>query len=72
MKWMLQNVPEIKKAESEGRLCFGTIDSWLVHKLTGGKKYVTESTNASRTKLMNLNTLEWDKDMLNIFGINQE
>jgi glycerol kinase len=72
MKWMLQNIKQIKEAETKGKLWFGTIDSWLVHRLTGGKKYITEATNASRTMLMNLKTLKWDKRMMDIFEIKEE
>lgn len=69
---MLENVEEVKKAETDGRLCFGTIDSWLTYCLTGGKSYVTEATNASRTNLMNLETLAWDPELLKLFDIKQE
>ena len=72
MRWMLNNSEEVRKAEAEGRLCFGTIDSWLVYCLTGGEKHITESTNASRTMAMNINTLEWDQSMLNTFDLKEE
>ena len=72
MRWMLDNCEEVKNAEAEERLCFGTIDSWLTYKLTGGEKHVTDSTNASRTMCMNLETLDWEQKMLNIFGIKRE
>ncbi len=52
-----------------GRLAFGTVDTWLIWKLTGGKVHVTDVTNASRTMLFNINTLSWDKDLLEIFNI---
>ena len=62
----------ILKAEASGNLCFGTIDSWLINWLTKGKEFVIDSTNASRTNLMNINTLEWDQEMLKTFNIKQE
>lgn len=72
MKWLLDNVKEVKDAEAKGRLCFGTIDSWLVYKLTGGKRHITEATNASRTQCMDINSLTWSQDMLDAFNIKQE
>lgn len=67
MKWILENVPEAKELAKQGRLRFGTVDSWLIYKLTGGNK--TDTSNASRTQLMNLERLDWDDDILRIFGI---
>jgi glycerol kinase len=60
MRWLLDNVPQVQSANESGNLCFGTIDSWLIFKLTKGVSYATDSSNASRTMLMNINTLEWD------------
>lgn len=72
MKWMLENSEEVKQAQDENRLCFGTIDSWLTYCLTGGKEYLTDATNASRTMLMDLETLDWDQSMLDTFGITRD
>ena len=66
--WLLNNVAVIKAAHTAGDLRVGTIDSWLTWKLTGGL-HITDVTNASRTMLMNLETLQWDSDLLGIFGI---
>lgn len=52
-----------------GNLCCGTVDSWLVWKLTGGKSFKTDYSNASRTELFNINTLEWDEDLCGLFGV---
>ena len=67
IKWLFDNVPEIQKLSDKNRLCIGTIDSFLAFKLTG--KFVTDTTNASRTMLFNINTLKWDDDLLNFFGV---
>lgn len=69
VKWMLDNVPGAKEKAGNGELCFGTIDSWLLWKLTNGKVHATDVTNASRTLLFNIHTLQWDDDLLKIFGI---
>lgn len=69
IRWLLDNVPNAKAQAKEGKLAFGTIDSLLVWKLTGGKSHVTDVSNASRTLLMNLKTLEWDRDLLKLFQI---
>lgn len=73
IKWLLENGPdELKKAALNENVCFGTIDSWLIWWLTGGTEggsFVTDVSNASRTMLMDLRTLEWDPDILDIFGI---
>ena len=63
--WILDNV-EVKEKEA---LCFGTIDTWLIFKLTGGKSYKTDYSNASRTQLFNIHTLKWDEKLCNLFGI---
>ncbi len=65
--WLLRNVEEVNKAKIENDLCFGTIDSWLLYKLTS--KHVTDVTNASRTLLMDLNTLQWLDDVINKLDI---
>ena len=72
MHWLLNNVPAVKDAVSSGRALMGTIDSWLVWNLSGGVSsgvHVTDVTNASRTLLMNLETLDWDDELLAIFAI---
>ncbi|MCB9040672.1 MAG: glycerol kinase GlpK [Lewinellaceae bacterium] len=69
VKWMLDNVPGAREQAEKGELCFGTIDSWLIWKLTGGKVHVTDYTNASRTLLYNIKKLEWDKRLLEILGV---
>ena len=61
IKWILDNVPDARKKAEQGRLLFGTVDTWLVWKLTGGKVHVTDYTNASRTMLFNIETLKWDE-----------
>ncbi len=69
LKWLFDNVGPVKQASESKRLAVGTIDSWLIWNLTGRKAHVTDVTNASRTMLMNLNTLEWDPSLLEFFGI---
>ncbi|TFH27837.1 MAG: glycerol kinase GlpK [Bacteroidia bacterium] len=68
-RWMLENVPGAREKANEGRLALGTVDSWLIWKLTEGKVHVTDVTNASRTMLYNINTLRWDDELLELFGI---
>jgi glycerol kinase len=67
--WMLENVPGAREKAEAGELALGTVDSWLIWKLTGGKVHVTDVTNASRTMLYNINTLKWDDELLELFGI---
>lgn len=69
VRWILDNVPGARDMAEAGRLRFGTIDSWLVWNLTGGKVHVTDATNASRTMLFNIHELEWDKELLELFDI---
>lgn len=69
INWILNNVAGAKQKASEGKLAFGTIDSWLVWKLTGGKVHVTDVTNASRTLLFNIHTINWDDELLGLFDI---
>lgn len=64
IKWILDTVPGARKKAEQGKLCFGTIDTWLVWNLTNGKIHATDYTNASRTMLFNLQTLQWDIDIL--------
>ncbi len=75
IKWLLENVDGIKKDMEKGEALFGNMDTWLVWWLTGGPQgglHITDVTNASRTMLMNLETLEWDRDMLDIMGIDEK
>lgn len=72
MKWMLENSEKVRTLNSENNLCFGTIDSFLLFKLTNGKVFATDVTNASRTMLFNINTLSWDSELLKVFGIKLE
>jgi glycerol kinase len=69
LKWILDNVPGARQRAENGELAFGTIDSWLIWKLSGGKIHVTDVSNASRTMLLNIHTVEWDDDLLKIFTI---
>ena len=69
IKWILDNVEGARTLASNGDLCFGTIDSWLVWKLTNGKVHVTDATNASRTMLFNIHTLQWDQELLELLDI---
>lgn len=69
IKWILDNVPGARKRAEEGKLLFGTVDTWLVWRLTRGAVHVTDVTNASRTMLFNINTLEWDQELLDYFDI---
>ena len=69
IKWILDNVEGARKKAERGELLFGTVDTWLVWKLTGGKSHVTDYTNASRTMLFNIKTLKWDERLLKEFGI---
>ena len=67
--WILDNVEGVRERAERGELAFGTIDSWLIWNLTGGKVHATDYSNASRTMLFNINTLEWDEDLLSLFNI---
>lgn len=69
LKWILDHVEGARQKAEEGKLCFGTVDTWLVWKLTRGKMFITDVSNASRTMLLNIHTLEWDNDLLELFNI---
>ena len=69
IRWILDNVPGAREKAQAGKLRFGTVDSWLVWQLTRGEVHVTDISNASRTMLFNINTLEWDKDLLELLDI---
>ncbi len=64
LKWILDNVPGARERAKRGELCFGTVDTWLMWKLSGGRIFATDYSNASRTMLFNINTLKWDEDIL--------
>ncbi len=72
IKWLLDNVAGAREKAKKGELAFGTIDTFLVYQLSGRKVHVTDVSNASRTLLMNLKTLEWDPELLKIFNVPQE
>ena len=67
--WLLRNTKDAKEKAENGKVCLGTIDSWLVFKLTGGKSFKTDYSNASRTQLFNISSLKWDEDIAGWFGI---
>ena len=69
IKWMLDHVPGARQRAEQGRLRFGTVDTWLVWQLTGGRLHITDVTNASRTMLFNIHTLQWDEELLRLFDI---
>lgn len=69
VKWILDNVKGARKLADEGHLAFGTVDSWLVWKFTAGKTHITDVSNASRTMLFNIHSLEWDKELLETLSI---
>ena len=69
IRWILDNVPGARKKAAAGRLAFGTVDSWLVWKLTNRAQHITDVTNASRTMLFNIHTLRWDDELLRLFDI---
>ncbi len=69
VKWILDNVAGAREKAENGDLLFGTVETWLIWKLTGGAVHVTDYSNASRTMMFNINTLEWDEDILKILGI---
>ena len=72
LQWILDHVPDARQMAKDGRLLCGTVDTWLLWNLTGGKTHATDHTNASRTMLYNLHTHAWDPDLLDLFGIPQE
>ncbi len=69
VKWILDNVEGARDKAQRGELCFGTVDSWLLWKLTNGKVHATDVSNASRTLLYNIHELKWDQELLSLFGI---
>ncbi len=69
LKWILDNIKDARKKALNNELCFGTIDTWLLWKLTNGKVHATDVSNASRTMLFNIHTLQWDEELLTLFNI---
>lgn len=69
IKWILDNVEGAREKAEAGKLLFGTVDTWLIYKLTKGKVHATDFTNASRTMLFNIHELTWDKELLELFGV---
>lgn len=69
LRWLLDSVPDARERAERGELAFGTIDSWLFWKLTHGRVHATDVTNASRTMLLNIETCQWDDELLSLFGI---
>jgi glycerol kinase len=69
IRWILDNVEDARSLANKGHLAFGTVDSWLVWNLTQGALHITDASNASRTMLYNIHTLEWDNELLQLFGI---
>jgi len=72
LRWLLKNVDGAMTLAKEGKLCFGTVDTWLIYKLTEGRVFVTDVSNASRTMLFNIHSLKWDKKLLELFEIPKE
>ncbi len=69
IKWILDHVEGARARAVNGEICFGTVDSWLIYKLSNGKKHLTDITNASRTMLFNIHDHKWDEELLSLFGI---
>lgn len=69
LSWLLTEHPEIRRAAEAGELAFGTVDSWLLYRLTGGREHATDVTNASRTMLFDTRTLRWSEELLGLFGV---
>jgi len=71
IKWIMDNVPNVKEKANRGEVAFGTMDTWLITRLTGGKVHVTDYTNASRTLIYNIHQKNWDRDLLKILDISE-
>ena len=72
LRWILDQIPDARERAERGELAFGTIDTWLVWNLTGGRVHVTDASNASRTMLFNIHTGQWDDELLSLFSIPKE
>ncbi len=71
LRWLMQNVDGLPEKAANGELMLGTMDSWLLYKLTDGKVHATDFSNACRTMLFNIHTLKWDKELIELFGLNE-
>lgn len=71
IKWLIDNISGLKEKIRKGNICMGTVDSWLIWNFSGGKYHVTDYANASRTLLLNIKTLKWDDELLEIFGVDK-
>src|SRR5579872_6724958 len=69
MEWLLDHIPGTRRRAEKGEIALGTVDSWLIYKLTGGRVHATDVTNASRTMLLDLKSLSWDDQLLKLFGV---
>ena len=69
LRWLLENVPGARARAAAGKLCFGTVDTWLLWQLTAGRAHLTDASNASRTLLYNIHSGEWDEELLALFGV---
>ncbi|MFV0253821.1 MAG: FGGY family carbohydrate kinase [Beutenbergiaceae bacterium] len=69
--WLLEQVPQVAAAQRDGRLAVGTVDSWLIHVLTGGREHRTDTSNASRTQVLSLDSLDWDAELAAMVGIDR-
>jgi len=69
LNWLLRNVDGARKRAEQGKLAFGTVDSWLIWKLTQGERHITDATNASRTMLFNIHTMQWDEELLKLLDV---
>lgn len=72
VRWIFENVPGVREKAARGEILFGTVDTWLVWKLSGGKHHITDYSNASRTMMFNIHTLEWDEEILSEMNIPRE
>ena len=72
VRWLFDHVPGLRRRAARGHIAFGTVDSWLIWKLTGGRSHATDLTNASRTLLLNIRTRQWDDRLLRIFGVSKK
>jgi len=69
LKWLLDSIPGARASAEQGRLACGTVDSWIIWNLTGGAAHITDASNASRTLLFNIHSLDWDPELLKLFDI---
>ena len=69
LRWILETVPGVRERAERGELLFGTVETWLIWKLTGGRVHITDYSNASRTMMFNIHTLDWDQEILDLLGI---